>query len=314
MSAPRNEGLVVPPGAGDAYWSVGDLLIFKVGPQHTNGAWSMAETTVVPGGGPPPHVHRREDETFYMLDGQMTFMRGDDVFLAGPGDAFFLKRDEVHTFHNPSKAPARMLVLAAPCGFEKFMLEFARPKSESADPPPVRKEDIDRLIATAPKYGIELKFDHTPRNAPKPASCTQKSLWVLGDRVDLKLIANDTGGAVTVCTITSRPGFGPPPHLHLASDEMFYVERGRFEFLLGDRTVVGEPGTTVFVPCGVTHYYKNIGGTIGQFASFHFPSGFEDFFIDAGVECTDPDNPPGTPPDLPRMMELIRKHGMELPR
>jgi hypothetical protein len=68
----------------------------------------------------------------------------------------------------------------------------------------------------------------------------------------------------------------------------------------------------VFVPRGVMHYYKNVGGTIGQFASFHFPSGFEDFFIDAGVECTDRNTAPDAPPDLPRMMELVKKHGMML--
>jgi mannose-6-phosphate isomerase-like protein (cupin superfamily) len=312
MSHPNTESLVVPPGAGDAYWSVGDLLTFKIGAEHTNGAWSMAETTVVPGGGPPPHIHRREDETFYLLDGQMTFMRGDDVFLAGPGDAFFLKRDEVHTFHNPGKTPARMLVLAAPCGFEKFMLEFARPKSESNDPPPVRKEDIDRLIATAPKYGIEMKFDHKPCNAPKAANCIKKSLWVSGNRIDLKLTANDTGGASTVCTVTSRPGFGPPPHKHVATDEVFFVEAGRFEFLLGDRTGIVEPGTTVFIPRGMMHDYHNVGDSVGRLASFHFPSGIENFFLDAGVECTDPNRPPPETLNMARMMQLIRKHGMEL--
>ena len=271
----------------------------------------MAETTVIPGGGPPPHLHRREDETFYLLDGQMSFMHRDDVFIANPGDAFFLPRDQVHTFHNPGKTSARMIVLAAPCGFEKFMLEFARPKSECADAPPVRKEDIDRLLETAPKYGIEMKFDHKPRNAPKPAACTQKSLWVSGVRVDLKLMSKDTNDSVTVSTITSRPGLGPPPHKHKSCDEMIFVESGRFEFLLGDRTSIGEPGTTVLVPRGTMHYHKNVGCTDGRLASFHFPAGFENFFLDAGIECTDPTRPPTAPPDPARMMELIRKHGME---
>jgi quercetin dioxygenase-like cupin family protein len=272
----------------------------------------MAETTVMPGGGPPPHIHTREDETFYLLDGQMSFIRGDDVIIANPGDAFFLPRDLVHTFHNSGNKSARMLVLAGPCGFEKFMLAFARPKSESVDPPPVRKEDIDRLIATAPQFGIEMKFDHKPRNAPKPAICMQKSLWVLGDRVDLKLCAEDTGGAITVCTVTSRPGLGPPPHKHVAMDEMFFVESGTFEFLIGDRTVISEPGTTVLVPRGAMHYYKNVGITEGRFASFHFPGGFENFFLEAGVECIDPTKPPTALIDPARMMELMQEHGMEM--
>jgi len=312
MSSSQNQCLVVPPGEGDAYWSVGDLLTFKVGPQHTDGAWSMAETTVMPGGGPPPHIHRREDETFYLLDGQLNLTLGDDVFIANPGDAFFLPRDLVHTFHNPGSKPARMIVLAGPCGFEKFILTFARPKSESVNPPPVRKEDIDRLIATAPQFGIEMKFDHKPRNAPVRANCVRKSLWLSGNRIDLKLVAGDTHGTTTVCTVTSRRGFGPPPHKHVATDELFFVETGRFEFLLGDRTVIVEPGTTVFVPRGTMHDYHNVGDAVGRLAVFHFPSGMENFFLDAGVECTDPSRPPSETLDMPRMMALIRKHGMEL--
>jgi hypothetical protein len=71
---------ILPPGAGEAYWIVGDQITFKLGPEKTRGAFSFAETIVQPGGGPPPHVHGREDEMFYILDGNQ---RTVDLFADG---------------------------------------------------------------------------------------------------------------------------------------------------------------------------------------------------------------------------------------
>src|SRR5881227_3479393 len=81
---------VAAPGEGPAYWSMGDRLTFKLGPEHTAGALSMAELWIAPGGGPPPHVHHREDEMFYVLEGRMEFILGDELIEGLPGDAFFL--------------------------------------------------------------------------------------------------------------------------------------------------------------------------------------------------------------------------------
>jgi quercetin dioxygenase-like cupin family protein len=299
---------VVRPGEGEAYWSLGNLITFKVGPQLTNGQWSIAEMTVVPGGGPPPHLHRREDETFYVLEGEMRFLFEDRVYLARPGDAFFLPRNKVHTFHNPGKTPAKALVMTAPCGFEKFMMNSARPKSESIDPPPVRKEDIDKLLSAAPQYGIEIKFDHKPSHPPQPAKSTHKSVSVMGNQVEMHLMSKDTNNAFTCVTLLEEPGAGVPPHTHREMDELFYIVAGKYEYTIEGKPLVAEAGTTIYVPRGISHGFKNVGNTPGRIADFHFPGGFENFFL----ELATADQQSGGAMENSDVVKLFDKHGMDL--
>jgi mannose-6-phosphate isomerase-like protein (cupin superfamily) len=312
-SKPAAAARVLAPGEGQAYWVLGDRLTFKLGAKDTGGALSMAEAWIVPGGGPPPHVHHREDEMFYLLDGRLQFVLGEELIDAGPGDALFLPRGVPHTFKNASSVPARAVVFAMPCGFENFIPEFATPVEQSPEAPPVTQEVIDRLLGACPRFGLEMKFDHQPRNAtPVAPKKLHKPLWVLGEHVDQKLASRDTAGAYNVATITTRPGGGPPSHVHTDCDEIFYVEAGRYEFLVGDRTIVGHAGTTVYVPSGTMHRFKNVGLAKARLLAIHTPGGFENFYNEMGTECTDPARPPTEPLDLARVMTITKKHHMIL--
>jgi quercetin dioxygenase-like cupin family protein len=303
---------VIPPGQGDRYWAVGDLVTFKLAPAETGGKFVLAETEANVGMGPPPHRHGREDETFYVLDGKMQFLLEDDLFDAVPGDAFFLPRNRIHQFRNVGQTRARMLVMAAPCGFETFIPTFAIRAKPGEQPPAPTPDAIDKLVAACGKYDIELLPQHQPRNAPRPANTTKRSLWVLGLRVDLKLNGPDTGGAFSLATITAPPGGGPPAHSHTAHDELFYVERGAFEFLLGERAIRAESGTTVFVPSGTVHTFKNVGSDDARLVDLHFPGGFEDFFTEAGMDARTSSVPPPIP-DAATLVKLLDKHGMKMP-
>jgi hypothetical protein len=69
---------------GDAFWVVGDTYAIKTSAQLTGGAYGLVEASVPPGSGPPPHVHTREDEAFYVLDGQLEFTAGSRPFWPAP--------------------------------------------------------------------------------------------------------------------------------------------------------------------------------------------------------------------------------------
>src|SRR5436190_21270809 len=83
-------------GTGRAYWGPGDHYTFLVTGEESGGAYFAMEALVPPGGGPPPHTHTREDETFYLLDGQVEFMLGENIVVAGPGDFVNVPRGTVH--------------------------------------------------------------------------------------------------------------------------------------------------------------------------------------------------------------------------
>jgi quercetin dioxygenase-like cupin family protein len=145
------------PGEGRAFSAVGDVYRFLATGEQTGGAYVLSEARVLPGGGPPPHIHQREDEAFFVLEGELTFQLGGQKVVAQPGSFIQGPRGIPHAFKNEGNVPARMLILVTPPGFEKFMVEFAHPVPSFDSPPvPVTPADIQKLLAVAPNYGIEI--------------------------------------------------------------------------------------------------------------------------------------------------------------
>ena len=143
----------VAAGSGPVYWGPGDEVRFILTGAETGGAFFLAEISVPPGGGPPPHIHVREDETFYVLQGTLTIWVGDQTVHASQGDCAHLPRGIVHSFRNTGRENARMLVTATPAGIEKFFEEALYPAEDGKEPPPVTPELIERLMAASARYG-----------------------------------------------------------------------------------------------------------------------------------------------------------------
>jgi quercetin dioxygenase-like cupin family protein len=149
---------LVPSGEGKILSAVGDTYFFKAVGEETDGAYALFEAIVPPEGGPPPHLHRREQEAFYIIEGKVQFQVDGRTIDAGAGTFVHIPVGVPHTFKNVRSTPARMLILVVPAGFEKFLVEVGHPMADaSAPPPPVTPADIERLLAVAPKYGIEIK-------------------------------------------------------------------------------------------------------------------------------------------------------------
>jgi quercetin dioxygenase-like cupin family protein len=150
-----------PAGAGRAIAVVGDVYRFLAIGEETGGKYATIEATVPPGGGPPPHVHSREEESFYIMEGEITFQIAGERVVAGPGTFASMPIGVLHSFKNESNTTARMIISVAPAGLEMMFLEIGQPVEPNATSAPApTKADIDRLIAAAPRYGVELKLPH----------------------------------------------------------------------------------------------------------------------------------------------------------
>jgi quercetin dioxygenase-like cupin family protein len=103
-----------------------------------------------PGGGPPPHYHLNEDETFHVIERRVAFLLNEAWNEVGPGGTAFMPRGVVHTFKNIGDQPSRMLITTAPSGIEKF---FARCAAEFAKPD---KPDMCRLAEIGVEHGIHF--------------------------------------------------------------------------------------------------------------------------------------------------------------
>src|SRR4051812_30935693 len=111
---------------GRAAWVVGDLYTVKASGAETGGAFALIEVLVPPQSGPPPHKHSREDEAFYIVEGEFQVNIDDQRLTAGPGSWVRLAKDSLHYFKNVGSKPGKMLILAIPAGLDEFFLEAGR--------------------------------------------------------------------------------------------------------------------------------------------------------------------------------------------
>ena len=152
----------IPFGRGrqsleQSVWYSGWLLTFLATGQDTQGLFALMEQVARKGNVPPPHIHHREDETFYVLEGEMTFSVGDRTIKASRGTMVFLPRDVVHSFTIESEQ-VRILVLVTPAGAEGFFKECSVPASSMTLPPLAETpySEIQKMMTLAPKFGFEF--------------------------------------------------------------------------------------------------------------------------------------------------------------
>ncbi|MCL4200961.1 MAG: cupin domain-containing protein [Pirellulaceae bacterium] len=148
------------PDEGRTIAVVGDVYRFLATGDDTDGRYAMFEAIVSPGGGPPPHIHSREEESFFVLEGEVTFRVGDEQIVARAGTFANMPIGSLHSFRNGTDKPARMIVSVAPAGFEKMLFELGQPVAVGEQAPPPSRDEIERLLAVAPRYGIEVRLAH----------------------------------------------------------------------------------------------------------------------------------------------------------
>ncbi len=144
------EPQLIPPGTGTTLRVIGgDLIACKVTGKETGGTFALFETTTPPKCGAPPHVHHREDETFYVVAGTFDFQIAGKVIRAEKGAVVLAPKNIPHLFQNVGNDLGKLLIIAEPAGIEDFFAEFSQ-FDPDAHP------DLDRVKAVANKYGIEI--------------------------------------------------------------------------------------------------------------------------------------------------------------
>ena len=149
----------VPPGEDASSLRIfGELVTHKIPSQQTGGAYSLFEITAQPGVGPPPHVQHREDESFYVLEGEYEFSIGEDVLRVGAGSLLYVPKGTLHTHKNAGEGVARMLVVQTPGGlYERFFEEVGAPSDGgSASLAEEDRLSLETVAAIGAECGIEM--------------------------------------------------------------------------------------------------------------------------------------------------------------
>jgi quercetin dioxygenase-like cupin family protein len=148
----KNGGIYVPNRDGVSTWFNGDIYSTKLTGPQTGGQIGLVEATVPPGGGPASHIHKRADETFYLVHGELEFLSGDKTFAAAGGDVVFLPRGSVHRFHNPGIQPARLVFIYTPGGAEGLFVEGGDEPWPGVQVQPWGPDRVDERMLGLAKY------------------------------------------------------------------------------------------------------------------------------------------------------------------
>jgi quercetin dioxygenase-like cupin family protein len=150
------QAMATKAGKGEARWWFAALAEITVTAADTDGLLSIVEVTEPPGTEAPLHVHHREDEGFYILEGEVTLYVGDETIEASAGDFGWGPRDIPHRY-TVGPNGCRMLFICVPGGFENLVREMSVPaESRTLPPEPTEEPDMERIAAIAKKHGAEL--------------------------------------------------------------------------------------------------------------------------------------------------------------
>jgi mannose-6-phosphate isomerase-like protein (cupin superfamily) len=143
------ESSYIAAGEGSAHWFAGNLMTLKTGSED---GWTFLEASLRPEHAPPLHLHRHEDEAFYLLDGSMRFRCGEDEFAARAGDFVFVPRGTPHAFRVGPQG-ARTLQVATANGLARFIAAAGEP-AQARELPPTDEVDMERISAIAEEHDM----------------------------------------------------------------------------------------------------------------------------------------------------------------
>lgn len=154
-------------GEGSQRRVITDLVTIRATGADTGGAYSLFEVETPSGGGYPPHTQRYEDEAFYVLDGAYVLLLGEDQVELEPGGYAFVPRGTMHAYTNVGPASSRMLVLITPGGIHEQFIEDAGDAGDR----PQWQPDMAKVLAVAPKYGIDFLLPSVEIERDRPEAC-----------------------------------------------------------------------------------------------------------------------------------------------
>ena len=307
------------------HW-LGSRATFFATSAETASAFAIWMDEPPPGGGPVPHVHTREEEFFYVLEGNLTFWCAGQEFAATPGAFVGLPKGLGHQFRNDGEGPSRTLIFFVPGGCEGFFLELSNPYSEPNDAtvPP----DPKRIDAASARFGQKVAAPSLLHPRPGLSSVDlplgvgrspilrgpgEGEVFATGGvLLTLKAVGHQTLGTYSLTEIELEVGAAFPAHRHARYAEGLYVLEGEISVQVDGPPMVASAGSVVVIPQAAKHALTNTGGQAARLLSVTTPGGIEDFYRSAcrPVQVR-PARPSAEPSDADRLAELGPEFGVE---
>ena len=236
--------------------------------EQTGGAVSAIAIAASAGWAGTPLHHHAFDETFYVVEGRLTFQLGDEVGEAGPGTIVFAPGGLPHAVANLGDCAARYLLLCTPAGFERYFDRIAA-AAAGVPAPPEADGPIPETVVVGPGLGEPSARSSRSRRELALASA---------GAINVAVRAEDSEGRIGAMANAVAADFAGPPLHHHDFDELFWVLDGELTFQLGDEVVTRRAGELAFAPRGVHHTFANHSGAPARTLIACTPAGFERYF------------------------------------
>ncbi len=163
----------ISPGGGRSLWVLGELVTYKTTSEQTGGAYSLFEVASQPGTGPPPHIQHREEEAFWVLEGEYEFPIEGHTLTASAGSLLYVPKGTLHAHKNVGESVGRLLITQTPGGlYERFADEVGKRVDDDCGQHVIEERpDSAGILKVAAKYGIEIPpiaQQTGPGNTTKP--------------------------------------------------------------------------------------------------------------------------------------------------
>jgi quercetin dioxygenase-like cupin family protein len=147
----------LPSNSGKSFWGPGgDRYRFLITGETSGDSCFIVECLVPPGGGPPMHIHHREDECFYLMEGELEIEVGGKTIAVRSGDFVHAPKGVPHTYRNTGSCHAKMMVTFTPAGMEGWFETTLVPVRENDEAPPAPNPAmIQRMLDAGPEFGVE---------------------------------------------------------------------------------------------------------------------------------------------------------------
>jgi quercetin dioxygenase-like cupin family protein len=310
----------IPPGGGLSIWWMGDdKITFQAMSSDTDGAYAFWVDEPPGKVGPPKHVHSREEEGFYVIEGQAKFHAGHieavltkDMFIALP-------KGIPHSWINTTTGHAKLITFTAGAGNEGFFLTLGAPGVGPAGPRATLP--LEEINARTHRYGVtymeatddpldgalQIAAGRSP-TVVRPAEGERR--YACGVTYTMKACGSVTANAYTLIEACIEPGGVMPCHRHAAFEEGIYVLDGSVRAMLDGETYQATAGSFLIIPWGLPHEIRNTEGSAARLLLLSVPGGIEDYLRAACRPFPDGPWQDALATDLDRLREVGPQFGI----
>jgi quercetin dioxygenase-like cupin family protein len=309
----------LPVDDGLSIWWMGDdRITFQATSEDTGGAYAFWIDEPPGHVGPPKHVHSREEEGFYVIEGEVKFWAGDVEAVLTKGDFIALPKGIPHSWVNTSVGDAKLITFTAPGGNEGFFLTLGG--SGVGAPGPRATLPLSEINARTRRFGVTyMEFSDNPLDGALAIGSGRSSTIVrpaegeryfaAGVTYIIKACGPVTSGAYTLIEVVIEPGGIMPSHYHAAFEAGIYVLEGKVEASLNGENYDAVSGSFLIVPWGISHEIRNSADRSARLLLLSVPGGIEHYYSAAcrSISHTQDSNRDG---DVQRLTDVGKRFGV----